>query len=205
MPRPWLRLPKTLTADEVERLLRSAGGRKPEDARDAAMLELLYATGMRVSELVGLELARLHLDVGYVLVSGKGSKQRIVPMGEPARRRLEAYLDEARPVLLKGRSSASVFVTRRGGALTRQGFWKLLRGRARQARIARRMSPHMLRHSFATHLLDHGADLRSVQAMLGHADITTTQIYTHVERARLKRLHTELFPRKARRVRKHGA
>jgi integrase/recombinase XerD len=198
-PRPWLRLPKTLTADEVGRLLRTAGGRKPEDARNAAMIELLYATGLRVSELVGLEMARLNLEVGYVLVSGKGSKQRIVPMGEPARRKLDAYLDEARPALLKGRSSPSVFVTRRGGVLTRQGFWKLLRARARQARITKQISPHMLRHSFATHLLDHGADLRSVQAMLGHADITTTQIYTHVERARLKRLHTELFPRKARR------
>jgi integrase/recombinase XerD len=155
-----------------------------------------------VSELVGLEMPRLDLEVGYVLVSGKGSKQRIVPMGEPARRKLEAYLREARRVLLKGRSSPSVFVTRRGGALTRQGFWKLLRARARQARMTKTISPHMLRHSFATHLLDHGADLRSVQAMLGHADITTTQIYTHVERARLKRLHTELFPRKTRRVRR---
>jgi integrase/recombinase XerD len=198
-PRPWLRLPKTLRADEVGRLLRTAGGRKPEDARDAAMLELLYATGLRVSELVGLEMARLNLEVGYVLVSGKGSKQRIVPMGEPARRKLEVYLSDARPALLRGRSSPNVFVTRLGGMLTRQGFWKLLRARARQARIAKRISPHMLRHSFATHLLDHGADLRSVQAMLGHADITTTQIYTHVERARLKRLHTELFPRKTRR------
>ncbi len=201
-PRPWLRLPKTLTADEVGRLLQAAGGRKPEDGRDAAMLELLYATGLRVSELVGLEMARLNLDVGYVLVSGKGSKQRIVPMGEPARRKLDLYLEEARPVLLKGRSSPSVFVTRRGGALTRQGFWKLLRARARQAHITKPIFPHMLRHSFATHLLDHGADLRSVQAMLGHADITTTQIYTHVERARLKRLHAELFPRKARRLRR---
>ncbi len=204
-PRPWLRLPKTLTADEVGRLLRTAGGRKPEDVRDAAMLELLYATGLRVSELVGLEMARLNLDVGYVLISGKGSKQRIVPMGEPARCKLDAYLEEARPVLLKGRSSPSLFVTRRGGVLTRQGFWKLLRARARQARIAKQIFPHMLRHSFATHLLDHGADLRSVQAMLGHVDITTTQIYTHVERARLKRLHAELFPRKARRVRRREA
>lgn len=202
VPRRWLRLPKTLTADEVGRLLQTAGGRKPEDARDAAMLELLYATGLRVSELVGLEMARLNLEVGYVLVSGKGSKQRVVPMGEPARRKLEAYLDEGRPALLKGRSSPSVFITRRGGKLTRQGFWKLLRVRARQACITKLVSPHMLRHSFATHLLDHGADLRSVQAMLGHADISTTQIYTHVERARLKQLHQNLFPRKARRVRR---
>jgi integrase/recombinase XerD len=198
-PRPWLRLPKTLSADEIDRLLRVAAGKKPEDLRDAAMLELLYATGLRVSELVGLEQARLNLDVGYVLASGKGDKQRVVPMGDPARRKLERYLEEARRPLLKGRTSPHVFVTRRGGKLTRQGFWKLLRARARQARITKPISPHMLRHSFATHLLDHGADLRSVQAMLGHADISTTQIYTHVERARLKQLHRDLFPRKARR------
>jgi integrase/recombinase XerD len=198
-PRPWLRLPKTLSADEIDRLLRVAAGKKPEHLRDAAMLELLYATGLRVSELVGLEQARLNLDVGYVLVSGKGNKQRVVPMGDPARRKLERYLDEARAPLLKGRASPYLFVTRRGGRLTRQGFWKLLRARARQAGIAKAISPHMLRHSFATHLLDHGADLRSVQAMLGHADISTTQIYTHVERARLKQVHRELFPRKSRR------
>lgn len=198
-PRPWLRLPKTLSADEIDRLLRVAAGKKPEHLRDAAMLELLYATGLRVSELVALDQARLNLEVGYVLVSGKGNKQRVVPMGDPARRKLERYLEEARLSLLKGRSSPCVFVTRRGGRLTRQGFWKLLRVRARQAGITKPISPHMLRHSFATHLLDHGADLRSVQAMLGHADISTTQIYTHVERARLKQVHRELFPRKTRR------
>ena len=199
-PRPWLKLPKTLSADEIDRLLRVAAGKKPEHLRDAAMLELLYATGLRVSELVGLEQARLNLDVGYVLVSGKGNKQRVVPMGDPARRKLERYLEEARLPLLMGRTSPSVFVTRRGGKFTRQGFWKLLRARARQAGITKPISPHMLRHSFATHLLDHGADLRSVQAMLGHADISTTQIYTHVERARLKQVHRDLFPRKARRA-----
>ncbi|OGW66973.1 MAG: site-specific tyrosine recombinase XerD [Nitrospirae bacterium RIFCSPLOWO2_02_FULL_62_14] len=201
-PRPWLRLPKTLSMDDIDRLLRVAAGKKPEDLRDAAMLELLYATGLRVSELVGLDQARLNLEVGYVLVIGKGNKQRVVPMGDPARRKLERYLDEARPLLLRGRTSPNVFVTRRGGKLTRQGFWKLLRARARQARITKPISPHMLRHSFATHLLDHGADLRSVQAMLGHADISTTQIYTHVERARLKQLHRDFFPRKARRLRR---
>ncbi len=204
-PRPWLRLPRTLSADAIDRLLRVAAGKKLEDLRDAAMLELLYATGLRVSELVGLDYTRVNLDVGYVLVSGKGDKQRVVPMGEPARRKLETYLEGARAALLKGRTSPSLFVTRRGGALTRQGFWKLLRARARQARIATPISPHMLRHSFATHLLDHGADLRSVQAMLGHADIATTQIYTHVERARLKQLHRDFFPRKARRLRKRDA
>lgn len=198
VPRTWSRLPKTLSLDEVDRLLHVAAGNKPEDVRDAAMLELLYATGLRVSELVGLDQRQLNLDVGYVLVSGKGDKQRVVPMGEPARRKLEQYLDSVRPALLKSRTSTSVFVTRRGRALTRQGFWKLLRARARQARITKAISPHMLRHSFATHLLENGADLRAVQAMLGHADISTTQIYTHVERARLKQLHRELFPRKTR-------
>jgi integrase/recombinase XerD len=140
--------------------------------------------------------------VGYVLASGKGAKQRVVPVGEAARQRLEAYLERARAALIKGRRVRHLFVTRRGGKLTRQGFWKALRARARRAGIAKPVSPHMLRHSFATHLLDHGADLRSVQMMLGHARITTTQIYTHVERERLKRVHADLFPRKRRRVRK---
>jgi len=197
-PRPWARLPKTLTQGEVTRLLEQPTTTKPEDVRDAAMLELLYATGLRVSELVQLELGQVNLAVGYVLVTGKGSKQRVVPMGEPARRKLSAYLDTARLPLVKGRTCRYLFLTRRGGRLTRQGFWKLLRARARRAGITKPLSPHMLRHSFATHLLDHGADLRSVQAMLGHASIATTQIYTHVERERLKRLHTALFPRKQR-------
>lgn len=205
VPRTWNRLPKTLSVEEVDRLLHVAAGNSPEDVRDAAMLELLYATGLRVSELVGLDQRQLNLDVGYVLVSGKGNKQRVVPMGEPARRKLETYLERARPALLKGRTSSSVFVTRRGRAFTRQGFWKLLRARARQARITKSISPHMLRHSFATHLLENGADLRAVQAMLGHADIATTQIYTHVERARLKQLHRELFPRTTRRLRRRNA
>lgn len=198
-PRPWVKLPKVLTQSEVAKLLELPDGAKPEDKRDAAMVELLYATGLRVSELVNLELSQLNLAVGYVLAFGKGAKQRVVPLGDLARRKVEAYLDSARSALVKGRSSRHVFVTRRGGTLTRQGFWKVLRARARRAGIFKPISPHMLRHSFATHLLDHGADLRSVQAMLGHARITTTQIYTHVERARLKRLHTDLFPRKQRR------
>lgn len=197
-PKPWVKLPKVLTQSEVTKLLELPAGTKPEDQRDAAMIELLYASGLRVSELVNLELSHLNLAVGYVLAFGKGAKQRVVPLGDLARRKVEAYLDSARGALVKGRASRHVFVTRRGGKLTRQGFWKLLRARARRAGIFTPISPHMLRHSFATHLLDHGADLRSVQAMLGHARITTTQIYTHVERARLKRLHTDLFPRKRR-------
>lgn len=201
-PRPWARLPKVLSQGEVDRLLEFRDPRQAarlEDLRDAAMVELLYATGLRVSELVQLELKQLNLAVGYVLASGKGSKQRVVPLGDMARRLLAAYLEQARDALIKGKTAREVFVTRRGARMTRQGFWKALRGRARKAGIAKPISPHMLRHSFATHLLDHGADLRSVQAMLGHARITTTQIYTHVERERLKRIHAELFPRKRRR------
>lgn len=199
-PRSWTRLPRTLTQRDVALLLELPIGTEPEAVRDAAMVELLYATGLRVSELVNLEFAQLNLAVGYVLAIGKGSKQRVVPIGEMARRKVQRYLDAARPRLLKARQSANVFVSRRGKKLTRQGFWKMLRGWARRAGISKRISPHMLRHSFATHLLEHGADLRSVQAMLGHARISTTQIYTHVERERLKRLHTEFFPRKQRRL-----
>ncbi|MEW6542323.1 MAG: site-specific tyrosine recombinase XerD [Nitrospirota bacterium] len=198
-PRPWVRLPKVLSQAQVTALLDYAGGSGPEDRRDAAMVELLYATGLRVSELVMLQQGQVNLAVGYVLASGKGAKQRVVPIGETARRKLEVYLEQARGALVKGRPSPYLFVTRRGGRLTRQGFWKALRARARRAGIVKPISPHMLRHSFATHLLDHGADLRSVQAMLGHARITTTQIYTHVERARLKQLHADRFPRKVRR------
>lgn len=207
-PRPWTRLPKVLSQSEVTQLLEFRDRRKTarlEDLRDAAMVELLYATGLRVSELINLELAQLNLAVGYVVPAGKGSKQRVVPLGEMARRMLTVYLEQARGGLIKGRQARQVFVTRRGGRMTRQGFWKALAARARKAGIAKPISPHMLRHSFATHLLDHGADLRAVQAMLGHAQITTTQIYTHVERERLKRLHAELFPRKRRRRPLRGA
>lgn len=205
VPRPWMRLPRTLTQSEVTRLLELPEGPKPEEKRDAAMVELLYATGLRVSELINLELPHVNLAAGYVLAFGKGSKQRVVPLGEMARRKVDAYLTAARAALIKGRQSPHVFVTRRGRKLTRQGFWKMLRARARRAGISKGIFPHMLRHSFATHLLDHGADLRSVQAMLGHAQISTTQIYTHVERERLKRLHTDFFPRKVRRLRGRAA
>ncbi len=198
-PRQGMRLPAVLTQHEVSALLDWGGKSGPEDVRDAAMIELLYATGVRVSELVGLRMTDLNLDAGYVLVTGKGSKQRLVPMGEIAKRKIMRYLRNGRAELLKNRESAYVFITRRGRPLTRQGFWKLLRLRAAAAGIAKTISPHMLRHSFATHLLDRGADLRSVQAMLGHANIATTQIYTHVERERLKRLHAQYFPRNRRR------
>jgi integrase/recombinase XerD len=196
------RLPKTLSRQQVAALLDVPLQGTPEDRRDHVMLELLYATGLRVSELVGLELTQVNMEVGYLRVTGKGSKERIVPMGEPARRLLLEYVEAVRPQLLRHRSSRVLFVSRRGTKLTRQAFWKSLRARARRAGLNQPVSPHMLRHSFATHLLGGGADLRSVQTMLGHADIATTQIYTHVERERLKEVHATYFPRQARRITK---
>ncbi|MEI8015155.1 MAG: site-specific tyrosine recombinase XerD [Nitrospira sp.] len=190
-----VRLPKTLSQHDVTSLLDLAPVPTPEDLRDRAMVELLYATGLRVSELVMAEIAQANLDVGYLRVTGKGAKQRLVPMGEGARQLLQQYVEEVRPQLLKKRASRYLFVSRRGGPLTRQAFWKLLQCRARRAGMTRVISPHMLRHSFATHLLEGGADLRSVQVMLGHANIATTQIYTHIERGRLKRVHDKYFPR----------
>jgi len=195
-PKRWMRLPKILSEVEVTNLLELPISGGHADLRDSAMVELLYATGLRVSELISLELSHLNLEIGYVLATGKRDKQRVVPIGDKARNVLTRYLTEARPTLIKKKVSKSLFVTRLGRAFTRQGFWKVLRGRAQRAGITKPISPHMIRHSFATHLLEHGADLRSIQMMLGHSSITTTQIYTHVEQARLKRIHTELFPRK---------
>lgn len=199
--RRGVRLPKTLSQAEVTALLDLPTLPTSEDLRDRAMVELLYAAGLRVSELITTELTHLNREVGYLRVTGKGNKQRLVPMGDVAKRVLGQYLDEARAQLLKRRTSRFVFVTRRGTALTRQAFWKLLRRRAQRAGMTRAISPHVLRHSFATHLLEGGADLRSVQAMLGHATIATTQIYTHVERERLKQVHERYFPRTGRRKR----
>jgi len=198
-PKQWLKLPRMLTETEVVALLELPVGRRLEDIRDSAMVELMYAAGLRVSELISLELSAVNLEVGAVLATGKRDKQRMVPIGELARRKVESYCRDVRPVLLKGRAPAALFVTRRGAPMTRQSFWNLLRLRARRAGIHKPLSPHMLRHSFATHLLAHGADLRAVQLMLGHANIATTQIYTHVEQQRLKQVHTERFPRKQRR------
>lgn len=159
------------------------------------MFEVLYATGLRVSELIGIKLSDLQLDVGYLIAFGKRSKQRIVPVGEEAVSALRDYLQRARPSLQKEVSSPEVFLNRSGLGLTRQGFWKIIKRRAQQAGISKNITPHTLRHSFATHLLDNGADLRSVQMMLGHADISTTQIYTHVTRERLKKIHNLHHPR----------
>ena len=188
-------LPKTLTEAEVERLLDSANAETPLSLRDRAMLETLYATGLRVSELVGLKLTAVNLNDGVLRVTGKGNKDRLVPLGEEAVAWLRRYLADARPSLMEKNLSDAVFVTARGGAMTRQAFWYLLKRRARAAGIERPLSPHTLRHAFATHLLNHGADLRVVQMLLGHSDISTTQIYTHVARERLKQLHATHHPR----------
>jgi integrase/recombinase XerD len=194
-----VRLPRTLTRPDVTALLELPVRDRVEDQRDRVMVELLYASGLRVSELVGLTLSQVDLSLGCLRVVGKGAKERIIPMGQIARDLLSGYLDHTRPVLLKRRSTPVLFVSRRGQGLTRQACWKLLLQRARRAGITKSISPHMLRHSFATHLLEGGADLRAVQTMLGHADIATTQIYTHVERSRLKHVHREFFPRQLKR------
>jgi integrase/recombinase XerD len=193
-----VRLPKTLTLLEVTALLDLPARPSAEDHRDRAMLELLYASGLRVSELIGVVVSQVDLNTGTLRVTGKGAKERIVPMGQAARLALIDYMEQARPALLKGRSSRTLFVSRRGHALTRQACWKLLRGRARRAGITKPISPHMLRHTFATHLLEGGADLRVVQTLLGHATISTTQIYTHVERSHLSQVHRRYFPRQLR-------
>ena len=190
-----VRLPKTLTHQEMTALLELPARDRAEDQRDRVMLELLYAAGLRVSELVGLSLSQIDVNLGCVRVVGKGAKERVVPIGQTAGTMLVEYVTLVRPVLLKGRSSRVLFVSRRGRGLTRQAFWKLLLQRARRAGISKAISPHMLRHSFATHLLEGGADLRAVQSMLGHADIATTQIYTHVEGSRLRQIHRRYFPR----------
>jgi integrase/recombinase XerD len=194
-PRPPQRLPHFLSIDEVEHLLRQPRLDTPRGIRDAAMLEILYATGLRVSELVALPMNALHLTEGWMKVRGKGGKERLLPLGEPAVERVHAYLTSAREQLMRGRRTLQVFVNGRGEGMTRQGFWKLLRGYARQANITKPLSPHTLRHSFATHLLERGADLRSVQQMLGHSDISTTQIYTHVLEARLRSAYQRYHPR----------
>ena len=188
-------LPKTLTEADVARLLGSAAPDTPPGLRDRAMLETLYATGLRVSELVGLKLAAVNLGDGVLRVTGKGNKDRLVPLGEEAVLWLRRYLSDARPLLQGKQLSDAMFVTARGGGMTRQAFWYLIKRRARLAGITRPLSPHTLRHAFATHLLNHGADLRVVQMLLGHSDISTTQIYTHVARERLKQLHAQHHPR----------
>jgi integrase/recombinase XerD len=195
-PRAWKALPKFLSADEVEKLLSAPDTSQPRGLRDRALIELLYATGLRVSEMVGLRQQDLNLESGYLTCTGKGRKQRLVPIGDEASAWLTRYLQEGRPALLKRRSSPKLFVNARGGAsLSRVGFWKIVQEHGRHAGLPRALSPHVLRHSFATHLLERGADLRAIQMMLGHSDLSTTQIYTHILDARLRAVYDKFHPR----------
>jgi integrase/recombinase XerD len=195
-PRAWSALPRYLSVEDIDRLMMQPDVKTPRGLRDRALIELLYATGMRVSELITLRPADVNLDASYLTCTGKGEKQRIVPIGEEATMWVRRYLAGARAALLGRRSSPRLFVNARGGsALTRVGFWKILKGYAKQAGLPASLSPHMLRHSFATHLLERGADLRAIQMMLGHADLSTTQIYTHVLEQRLRTIYDRFHPR----------
>jgi len=194
-PKTAKTLPEILSLEEVETLLEQPDPQIPQGMRDRAMLEMLYATGMRVSELTRLQVNHVHLDAGYVLVYGKGSKERIVPIGNEAIEWARRYMGETRERLLKKRESPFLFVNRSGKPMSRQYFWKSIKAYGRRAGIRKRITPHLLRHSFASHLLERGADLRSVQLMLGHADISSTQIYTHVTGERLKKIHQRYHPR----------
>jgi integrase/recombinase XerD len=194
-PRPAKPLPKTLTEGEIVRLLRQPNTSEDAGLRNRAMLETLYATGLRVSELVGLRADDVNPAAGFVRCVGKGSKERVVPIGEVAVQTIQLYLDKCRPRFLKGGRSEYLFLTNRGGPMTRVGFWKIVKKYARAAGITRHVTPHVLRHSFATHLLEHGADVRSIQEMLGHASVATTQVYTHVTRDHLREVYRKAHPR----------
>jgi integrase/recombinase XerD len=195
LPKQWAAIPKFLNPEQIDSLLEVPDPSRPTGLRDRAMLQLLYASGLRVSELCHLGISDLNLELGVVRPTGKGNKQRLVPVAHQAVEAVRQYLQAGRPALLKGRPSRFLFVTARGGCLTRQAVWKLLRGYGRQQGVFHGLSPHIVRHSFATHLLEGGADLRSVQVMLGHADISTTQIYTHVVRSRLRQIVEKHHPR----------
>jgi integrase/recombinase XerD len=195
-PKAWQKLPKFLTSEEVEALLNQPDLGNPQGVRDRAMLEVLYATGLRVSELIRLRVADIDFEMGYIRTIGKGDKERIVPIGDEAFHWLKNYLDSSYRLFKKKKpNSPFVFLTRRGGAMSRQNFWMLVEKYGRSIGLKGKLSPHVLRHSFATHLLENGADLRIVQAMLGHADISTTQIYTHIARERLKKVYDQFHPR----------
>jgi len=194
-PKLWKKLPSTLTLNEVDSLLKSPNVRDFMGARDKASLELMYATGMRVSELINLKMNDLNMDVGFVKCLGKGSKERIIPFGRKAKESIVRYLGKARPAFLKKKVSNFLFLTRLGKPMSRQAFWKTIKKYARLSGIKKDIAPHSLRHSFATHILERGADLRIVQEMLGHSDISTTQIYTHVNKDRLKSIHQKFHPR----------
>lgn len=194
-PKRELRLPQVLSIEEVDVLLQQPDSSTSLGLRDAAFLELLYATGLRASEIISLALNDINLEAGYLIASGKGSKERLIPIGEVAQNLIKKYLKNSRPTLLKNKQSHHLFTTRSGKSMTRQGFWKLIKKYALATGIRKKITPHTLRHSFATHLLERGADLRSVQMMLGHADISSTQIYTHVTTERLKKIHNQYHPR----------
>jgi integrase/recombinase XerD len=194
-PKLWKKLPYTLNVKEVETLLNAPNVKDPMEARDKACLELMYATGMRVSELVKLKMDDINMDVSFVKCFGKGSKERIVPFGRKAKESLERYLEKSRPQFLKKNISNFLFLTRLSKPMSRQTFWKIIKKYVKVARIKKKVTPHSLRHSFATHILERGADLRIVQEMLGHSDISTTQIYTHVSKDRLKSIHQKFHPR----------
>ncbi|MFV9646166.1 MAG: site-specific tyrosine recombinase XerD [Desulfobacterales bacterium] len=195
LPKSGLKLPDVLSVEEVKKLLNICDTKKPKGIRDAAMIELLYAAGLRVSELVNVKLQNVNLEAGFVRVFGKGSKERVVPIGLYAKEKIDHYIKSSRPLLLKNVVSQYLFIARAGKPMTRQGFWKQLRKYGQTAGIKKGVTPHSLRHSFASHLLEGGADLRAVQVMLGHVDISTTQIYTHVARKRLKEMHEKYHPR----------
>jgi len=191
----WMRLPDTVSPEEINLILSQPGDQTPAALRDTAMLELLYATGLRVSELISLTMNSINWQVGFLIVMGKGSKERVIPIGKTAYDCVRRYVDEARPRLLKSKTTEVLFLNRFGGALSRQGLWKIIVHYAQKAGLQKNVHPHTFRHSFASHLLEGGADLRAVQVMLGHADISTTQIYTHVTRERLKEIHRKYHPR----------
>lgn len=195
LPKTQRQLPEDLTVDEVNQLLQDHGRHSHFSRRNTAMLFLLYGTGIRVSELVKIPVAGVNLTAGYIRVVGKGKKERIIPFGEEPKEKITAYLQHSRPILLKNKKSDFLFVTNRGSSMSRLRFWQIIRQTAVEAGITKKISPHILRHSFATHLLAHGADLRSVQLLLGHSDISTTQIYTHVDSNRLKDIHQKFHPR----------
>jgi integrase/recombinase XerD len=191
----WMRLPDTVSKEEMNLILQQPGDQTPANLRDSAMLELLYATGLRVSELIGLTMNSINWQVGFLIVMGKGSKERVVPIGKTAYDIVRRYVDEARPKLIKSKTTDCLFLNRFGGPFTRQGLWKIIVGYAQKAGLHKKVHPHTFRHSFASHLLAGGADLRAVQVMLGHSDISTTQIYTHVTKDRLKEIHSKYHPR----------
>jgi len=195
LPKIWRKLPQVLRPEEVEKLLRSPNLRTKLGIRDKAALELMYATGMRVSEIAGLKLNDLNLDMRFVKCTGKGQKERIIPLGTYAAQALTKYINKARPGLLKQKEELHLFLSRLGRKISRQTFWKAVKVYAKKSRIKKEITPHTLRHSFATHLLERGADLRTLQEMLGHSDISTTQIYTHIDKERLKQVHRKFHPR----------